>query len=222
MTEPLKWSYSSLKTFQQCPKKYYHLKIAKDVKDPPTTATLYGQEVHKAAEDFVKDGTPVPEKFKYIRPFLETLASVPGTKYTELQLGLTRDLQPCGFFDDNVWWRGIADLLIVDEERELAFSLDYKTSKSARYADKQQLDLVAAAVFAHFPKIKRIKSALLFVVSKEFVRAEHVADLKEAYVNKLVPDLDRIEAAMENGVWNPITGPLCRFCPVKDCEHNRS
>jgi len=100
--------------------------------------------------------------------------------------------------------------------------VDYKTSKSARYADKQQLDLVAAAIFAHFPKVKRVKSALLFVVSKEFVRAEHVADLKEAYLNKFVPDLDRIEAAIENGVWNPVTGPLCRFCPVKQCEHNRS
>jgi len=32
----------------------------------------------------------------------------------------------------------------------------------------------------------------------------------------------RIEKAMENGVWNPLDGPLCRFCPVKYCEHNRS
>ena len=121
-----------------------------------------------------------------------------------------------------MWWRGIADFVVVNEAKELAYSVDYKTSKSARYADKQQLDLVAAAIFARFPNIKRVKSALLFVVSKEFVHAEHVAELKEAYVDKLRPDLARIEAAMENGVWNPITGPLCRFCPVKQCEHNRS
>ena len=216
------WSYSSLKTFQQCPKKYYHLKVAKDIKDPPTTATLYGQAVHKAAEDFVKDGTPIPEKFEYVRPFVETLAAIPGKQYVELQLGLTRNFEPCAFNATNVWWRGIADLVVISEEKGLAHSVDYKTSKSARYADKQQLDLVAAAIFAHFPKVKRVKSALLFVVSKEFVRAEHVADLKEAYLNKFVPDLDRIEAAIENGVWNPVTGPLCRFCPVKQCEHNRS
>ena len=36
------WSYSSIKTFDQCPKKYYHLKIAKDVQDGDTTATVYG------------------------------------------------------------------------------------------------------------------------------------------------------------------------------------
>lgn len=218
----IKWSYSSLKTFQQCPKKYYHLKIAKDVSDPPTTATTYGKAVHSAAEDFVRDGKPVPEKFAYMQPFLDTLNAIPGEKHVELELGLTKDLQPCEFDAENVWWRGIADFVVIDEAKELAYSVDYKTSKSARYADKQQLDLVAAALFAHFPKIKRVKSALLFVVSKEFVRAEHVADLKEAYVDKLRPDLARIEAAMENGVWNPVTGPLCRFCPVKSCEHNRS
>ena len=88
------WSYSSLKTFQQCPKKYYHLKVAKDIKDPPTTATLYGQAVHKAAEDFIKDGTPIPEKFEYVRPFVETLAAIPGKQYVELELGLTRDSSP--------------------------------------------------------------------------------------------------------------------------------
>lgn len=218
----IKWSYSSLKTFQQCPKKYYHLKIAKDVSDPPTTATTYGKAVHSAAEDFVRDGKPVPEKFAYMQPFLDTLNAIPGEKHVELELGLTKDLQPCAFDAENVWWRGIADFVVIDEVKELAYSVDYKTSKSARYADKQQLDLVAAALFAHFPKIKRVKSALLFVVSKEFVRAEHVAELKEAYVDKLRPDLDRIEAAIENGVWNPVTGPLCRFCPVKSCEHNRS
>jgi CRISPR/Cas system-associated exonuclease Cas4 (RecB family) len=218
----IKWSYSSLKTFQQCPKKYFHLKVARDIKDAPTVATMYGQAVHKAAEDFVKDGTAIPEKFAFMQPFLDTLAAIPGEKHVEFEMGLTEDLKPCAFDAENAWWRGIADFLAIDEAKGLAYSVDYKTSRSARYADKQQLDLVAAAIFAHFPKITRIKSALLFVVSKEFVRAEHVADLKEAYVAKLRPDLARIEAAMENGVWNPITGPLCRFCPVKQCEHNRS
>lgn len=216
------WSYSSLKTFQQCPKKYYHLKVAKDVQDKPTTATMYGQDVHKAAEDFIKEGTPIPEKYDYMGPFLDTLASIPGEKYCEHKMGLTKDLQPCGFFDDNVWWRGIADLLIVNEEKGLAHSIDYKTGKSAKYADKQQLDLVAVAIFAHFPNIVRVKSGLLFVVSKEFIRAEHLAEKREEYMSRVLPDLDRLEKALDNGVWNAVSGPLCRFCPVKDCENNRS
>ena len=56
------WSYSSLKTFEQCPKKYYHLKVLKDVKDKGSAATVYGEEVHKAAEEFIASNTPVPKR----------------------------------------------------------------------------------------------------------------------------------------------------------------
>jgi hypothetical protein len=67
------WSYSSISTFKQCPKKYYHLKVAKDVKDTSSEAMLYGNQVHKAAEDFIKKGTPIPKKFDYMNPIVNSL-----------------------------------------------------------------------------------------------------------------------------------------------------
>lgn len=216
------WSFSSLKTFQQCPKKYYHTKIAKDVVEPDTVATLYGKEVHTAAEDHMRDGKPVPEKFAYMEPILEMLKRIEGERLCEEKLGLTADLQPTEFDAENVWWRGIADLVILNEEKGLAHSLDYKTSKSARYADTKQLDLVATGIFAKYPKINRVKSALVFVVSKEFVKAEHHRSQMAEYIKKPAQDVARIERALETGVWNPISGPLCKFCSVKTCEYNRS
>lgn len=216
------WSYSSLKTFEQCPKKYYHLKVAKDVVDTPHEAALYGSSVHKAAEDHVRDGKPVPKKYSYMEPILEALKKIPGERHCELELGLTKDLEPCKFKAPDVWWHGIVDLLIVDKPKATAHMIDYKTSKSARYADVKQLDLMATAVFAHFPDITKIKSALLFVVSNEFVRKEHYAANKKEYIGGVTPTINRLEKALETDVWNPITGPLCRFCPVRTCEHNRS
>ena len=216
------WSFSSLKTFQQCPKKYYHTKIAKDIKEPDTKATLYGKQMHTIAEEFIRDGKPIPPAFDYLVPTLEMLAAIPGEKLCEVRLGLTRDMKPCDFDAPDVWWHGIADLVIINEEKGLAHSVDYKTSKSARYADKKQLDLVAAAIFAKFPKIKKIKSALLFVVSKEFVKADHIQEQQLQYMAQVTPDVERIEAAIRTNVWNPITGPLCKFCAVKQCEHNAS
>ena len=38
------WSYSSITLFEQCPKKYYHTRVAKDFKDEDSTATIYGKE----------------------------------------------------------------------------------------------------------------------------------------------------------------------------------
>jgi hypothetical protein len=120
-----------------------------------------------------------------------------------------------------VWWHGIADLVVINREKQIAHSVDYKTSKNARYADATQLDLVACGLFAKFPEIKRIRSALLFVVSKEFVKAEHHAEMVTKYMQKPTKDVARIEAAISNGVWNPVEGPLCKFCSVKQCEYNR-
>lgn len=216
------WSYSSLKTFQQCPRKYYHLKVAKDIVDRPHEAALYGSSVHKAAEDHVRDGVPIPAKFDYIAPTIEALKKIPGDKHCEIKLGLTEDLQACDYDALDAWWHGIVDLLVVNEADGVAHMVDYKTSKSARYADLHQLDYMAVAVFAKFPAVKKIKSALLFVVSNEFVKKDHLVEMRERYVESIRPHLQRLEAAMETGVWNPINGPLCKFCPVRSCEHNRS
>jgi CRISPR/Cas system-associated exonuclease Cas4 (RecB family) len=216
------WSYSSLKTFEQCPKKYYHLRVVKDVKDEGSEATQYGQELHKAAEDYLKDNTPIPSKFAYIQQIVDAIKEIPGEKHCELKLGVKRTdtgYEPCGFFDKDVWWRGIGDVVVVQDD--VAFSLDYKTSKNAKYADMKQLDILAAALFTHFPQIKKVKSALAFVVSNEFIHKEHFADMRDSYFATFEPELDRLAAAEESGVWNTNTGPLCKFCPVHHCEHNR-
>ena len=99
--------------------------------------------------------------------------------------------------------------------------MDYKTSKNAKYADTKQLDLLAGAVFVHYPEVVEIKSALLFVVSNEIVKKKHEYIMKTSYMNSMEPELIRLEAAIKNDVWNPVSGPLCRFCPVTECAHNR-
>lgn len=216
------WSYSSIKTFDQCAKKYYHLRVAKDTEDKGTEATLYGQEMHKAAEDFVRERKPIPHKFKYLEEALNVLADIPGEKLCEKKLGIKLVdgvYQPCDFFDKDVWWRGIADLLIIDGDK--AYLVDYKTSKNAKYADTKQLDLLAGAVFLHYPQVQVVKSALAFVVSVELVKKTHTASDRDSYLGVFNTQLDRLKAAHESNVWNAVTGPLCKFCPVKTCEHNR-
>ena len=106
------WSYSSLKTFEQCPKKYYHLKILRDVKDKGSTATIYGKEVHKVAEEFIGSNTPIPKRFRFLRRILSVIAALPGEKLCEVKLGVAKDgldYTPTDFYAEDVWWRGIAD-----------------------------------------------------------------------------------------------------------------
>lgn len=216
------WSYSSIKTFDQCPKKYMHLRILKDVKDEPGEAANYGTDVHKVAEDYVKEGTPVPEKYGYMKPIVERLAALPGEKHCELKLGVTKtdtSYEPCGFFDSHVWWRGIVDLVSIDGDR--AFMVDYKTGKNARYADPKQLDLMAGALFVHYPNLMIVKSALAYVVSGDWIPKTHVRTEKSVYLSVFDTELTKLDHALASGVFNPKSGPLCGWCPVEDCQHWR-
>lgn len=216
------WSYSSIKTFTQCPRKYHHLKVLKDVKDQQNAAALYGEQAHKAAEDYVAKGTPIEPKFKVMQGIAEVLNAMPGEKFPELKMGIKKvagGYEPSDFKAPDVWWRGIADLVIVDGEN--AKLVDYKTGKNAKYADTKQLDLLAGALFVLKPEVKVIKSALAFVVSNDFISKTHTADLRDSYLSVFDKDLNALEEAHESGVWNPVSGPLCGWCPVSSCEYHR-
>ena len=213
------WSYSSISLFQQCPRKYHRMRIVKDIVEPPQEHLLYGSAVHKAAEEYIRDGVDLPPQFSYLKSSLDILNNIEGEKLCEVKLGLTKNLESCDFDAPNVWWHGVADLVIINKKSGTAYSVDYKTNKNAKYADVTQLDLVACGLFAKFPEIQTIKSALLFVVSKDVVRALHLSKTKEKYMQKVLPHLERLEGAFESGTWNAKTGPLCGWCPVTQCEH---
>ena len=212
------WSYSSLSLFQQCPRKYYHLRVVKDIKEPESEQMRYGLELHKAAEDYIKSDTPLPEHFAFMQPVLEKLKALPGEKHCEYKMGLTRSLEPCGFFDKGVWWRGIADLLVIDGDT--ARVLDYKTGKD-KYADMKQLEVLTLAIFKHFPQVKTVKAGLLFVIHKNFIKETYNKDNEMTMWAKWLPETKRLEAAFENAVWNATPNFTCKsWCVVTNCPHN--
>ena len=217
--KPISWSYSSLDLFQQCPHKYYRLRVKKDVKEPPSEHLSYGLDMQKAAEEYIKDGTPIPARFQFLTDALNKLKTYEGEKLCEYRMGLTRNLEPCGFFDKQVWWRGVADLLIINGDS--ARCVDYKTSKSSKYADTKQLEILSLAVFKHFPQVKRVKGGLLFVIARDLVTSEFDAEKSDVYWQRWLTGAAQLEKTYEADVWNPRPNFTCKkWCPVKDCTHN--
>jgi hypothetical protein len=200
------WSHSSLKDYEGCPRRYHEVKVLKNYTFQETEATRYGLQFHTAAELYIKEGTPLPEHFLFIKDTLDALNGKSGRKVCEQQMALDVDLNPCGWKDEKVWVRGIADLLIIN-----------------KYPDREQLKLMALMVFAHHPHIRKVNAALLFVVKNDMVKYSIVREDAEKEWWDYRERIARIEQAHATGVWNPRPTPLCPWCPVTTCEnHPRS
>ena len=219
MSKVWPWSYSKIKAFEQCPKQFYHDKILKEVPFKETEATLYGTAFHTAAENYIGKDIPLPSKFSFAQKMLDSLKNKQGEKLCELKLGITEDLEPCGFYDENVWFRGIADLIILDGD--LAWVIDYKTGKSSKYADKGQLELMAMSVFKHYPQVKTVRAGLVFVISNDLVKSTYTEYDKPKLWEKWLAKYKQMETAAVEEVWNAKPNGLCRrHCPIIECVHN--
>jgi hypothetical protein len=213
------WSHSSLKDFEGCARRYHEVKVLNRYPFKDTVHTVYGKEVHKAIEDYGRDGVPIPEQYAFVKPTVDALLAKPGRKLFEHEMALTNDLQVCGFGASNRWVRGIADLLIINDDNLTARVVDWKTG-SDKYPDRDQLVLMSLMVFTHFPHIRSVSAALFFVVKGTMVKQKMSRDEVDDAWWRYRERVAKLEAAHSTGVWNPNQTPLCGWCPVTTCPFN--
>jgi ATP-dependent exoDNAse (exonuclease V) beta subunit len=161
------WSFSSLKDYINCPKQYQEVKVLKNYQKEMTQQILYGNQVHKALENYIKDGEPLAENYQRFAPLMDSLKEIPGEFHPELRMALNFDKKACKWSAEDCWVRGIVDFLVVDGED--AFIVDYKTG-SNKYADPKQLKLMALMVFEHFPQVNNVKAGLMFVMNNSLLQ----------------------------------------------------
>jgi hypothetical protein len=214
----IQWSFSSLKDFINCPKKYYHVKVAQDVINRPNEKMLYGTAVHKALEDYVRDGTPLAKNYQMFKPHADALLDIPGIRYCEHEMALDRDKNPCEFHAEDRWVRGVVDLLIIDGD--IAFIVDYKTG-SNKYPDAKQLKLMALMTFIHFPQVKLVKAGLLFVMHNTFIDERYKREDMDKLWGIFTSDLERLKVAYDSNIWPAQPSGLCGWCPVDSCKFYR-
>lgn len=214
------YSYSAIKDFESCPRKFNEVRNLKRFRSQPTEATLYGTSVHLAFEEFIKDGKPLPPSFVHYAPFVEPLAKFKGDIRCEEKLGIRKDFTPCEFFAKDAWFRGIPDYLALNHANGVARVADYKTGKTSRFADSAQLELMAVMVMINHPTIHTVKGVLLFVVAGDVIKSEYTREQMPTILSKWAGRANAIEVAMDAGVWNPKSSGLCKFCPVSEavCE----
>lgn len=212
MTIPSAWTYSSLDKFQTCPRQYYHVRVKRDVKEPPTEATIWGEKVHSAMEYRLKDGTPLPEGMTQWEGLAKKLAALPGEKFCEVEMAVTADFQPAPW--SAAWSRGIADLLIIDGDR--AVNLDYKTGKRKL---THQLMLYAGYTFALHPQVNEVETGFIWLKDKKIDKETFTRGDIPRIWNTFLPAVRKLETAYERDAWPCRPSGLCKgWCPVKTCE----
>lgn len=213
------WSHSALKDFEGCARRYHEVKVLKKYPFTSTDATRYGLQVHEALELYIRDNKPIPPEYMQFKGVVDALLAKPGRKIAEQQMALTVDLQPCDWKAKDAWVRGIADMLIIDDDDMTARVIDWKTGND-KYPDRDQLVLMSLMVFAHYPHVRKVYSALLFIVKNSMVKLSMTRDNAEKHWWRYRERTAKVEAAFANDVWNPTQTPLCNWCQCSGCEFN--
>ncbi len=211
------WSYSKLKNYETCPKRHWHLDIQRDVKEPEGPALKWGNEVHAALEARIAKGKPLPPSMQEYEPWAKRVLTGAGEILVEQKFAIKADFTACDWFDDQAWFRAKGDVVKINGA--VALVVDWKTGKVLD--ESEQLALMAACVFAAYPKIQMIRS--MFAWLKE--DADTVEDFtREGMVDfwaHIWPRITKLKEAHDGTLYPPKPGGLCKkYCPVKQCPHN--
>lgn len=215
--KPFSWSWSKIKNFRTCPKRYYIVDIEKSVKEEESEVLRWGNAVHDALHKYVAKNEPLPRGMEKFQTIADKVKNAKGTVLVEQKFALTAEFAPCTFFDRSAWFRGIADALII--KGPVALAIDYKLGKVVE--DSQQLALLAACVFAHHPDVQKIRTEYWWLKDEATSRAEFLrTNIPEIWRN-ILPEVKQLQHAHETMTFPPKPSGLCRrYCPVTSCPHH--
>lgn len=208
------WTYSHLDGFESCPKRFYHTRVAYDVKEPESEHIKWGNSVHKAFEEHVALGKPFPDEMSAFTKIGSQLRAMPGVKHCETKMAIDKAFKPVDWFSKSAWCRGIADLLVETPKKVLL--IDYKTGKRK---PSEQMALYALFAFAHYPTIKEVESGFIWLkekkIDKETFKRDDVPELWKPFLTRA----SKLETAYKEDLWPARPSGLCRgWCPCTSCQ----
>jgi RecB family exonuclease len=234
MSEPtqgfVKISASSVKTYQQCQKKYWfnyidhaprkewpHLILGnlchkalevfhRSYLDKPVAKSEYGKLMGSSFEEARKEFNTTKdvedEAFLLLKDYLTVLNKNPMPQVKDVETPFEFNL------DDTVVIRGFIDRIDLIGDRFRI--VDYKTTKNTKYLEPFQLNLYGLWLRKEYPDIKDFDAS--------YVLLRHKSKTKDYTFN--IKDLDRSHKELidyankikNEEAWNTNPSPLCKFC----------
>lgn len=132
--------------------------------------------------------------------------------YAEQKLGIRKDFSPCDFFDQDVFFRGVIDYLIILESG-YGVIIDHKSGRvrPVSYYEKQ-LDAYAVLVRSHYPHLKGTQGALHYMAAEtiEWSVMRHTAIVDSMLRPHLLDGLRRRAEGLAG--FQPRLSKLCGWC----------
>jgi len=230
---PLPWSYSSLNHFLTCPFQYSEVKVYKTVQETSGEMALWGGWAHEQIEEHYKTLAPWHENLLPYVPHIERALEWGGhhgfhapkagqtlgkLSFSEYKMALNSSLRPCTWEAEEVWLRGITDVLIVEDCE--AWVIDWKFGK-VKPAMKQ-LKLFALLVFYHFPAIVKVNTSFEWLqFGQETRESFDIVDVPKLW-QEFTPDLLQFREAFKTETWQKRPSGLCHgWCDVEHCSNWR-
>lgn len=213
------WSFSRIDTFENCPRKFYELNIAKSVPYKQSDEARDGDIQHKEFEAYFKYNKPLGPDSVQFQPVVDKFKNLPGEKYIETDLSLRRDFVPCKTNDwNNVWFRNRADFVSV--YGDTAIAADWKFGKPRD--DERQAELTALSLFQYHSHINTVRFVYVYLRHSKLNPVTYYRTNIGRMWNGWIEKVNKLERAKQRDEWPATPNPLCGWCPVKKCPHNRN
>lgn len=236
----LKLSASSMKTFDQCPKKYFYNYVARKPKKQWDHFDL-GNLCHKVLEIFHETymhegakGGSLSKLMSYA--FAEGRKDFPKIKSEllieakELVQNYLKHVSKTGMphvkgvetsfkihVTEDILVRGFLDRVDILPKNGIFHIVDYKTTKNKRYLEPFQLLIYGLWLQNEYPDIEEYKASYVLLrhgsASKSYdFNREDLEKVKK----KIISFAENIWSCEHEDNWAPIPGPLCNWCDFKN------
>ena len=207
-------SFTSMDTFETCPRQFQHLYVLKDVKNEGSAATIRGAKCHKQIEDYITQGTEITELVaQNAIPYINSIKAQDAK--AEWTWGLTKDFEPCDFFAPDVAYHDTVNYL-ARLEGGRAFVVEWETEDAED--DFEQMDLFALATFIHHPDVQKIRGMYVWLKPNTHTKKDYTRADIEALKEQVQEKAKLVLHGVARGEFSTKPSGLCRErCPVKEC-----
>lgn len=211
-------SFSAKKKFLQCNHLFFRDRINREFPFVQGPEAAEGDRKHKLLANAIRLKTVIRGDDAWMMDLVKGLRALGGNLHAEIRLAMTKSGEECEYFSDDAYYRGILDVLQIDEDGETARVIDWKDGKDG-FPDVDQLVENAILVFICRPEVQFVKASLRFLSTGKVEQLEFSREYLPDYLDALLGELHEIDEAIRLHDDHKTKGPLCPWCPVgAQCE----